>query len=497
MDTQNIEHTISIRLRWFGVIMVVMASLLSPSHATTFTVTNLNDSGAGSLRQAVLDANALTGDDTITFQSGLSGTILLTGGELAITGNLTVNGPGANILAISANHTSRIINTTFPTIGTVTLSGLRFKDGNAASGGAIYNYLCNLTVTNSTLSGNSASGGGGGGIYSILGNLTVTNSTLSGNSASGGGGGIHSISNLTVTNSTLSGNSATDHGGGIYNDGGTLIITNSTLSGNSAVLNGGGIANYGALSLGNALVAGNSASVGTDIANFVSFTSKGHNLFGENGNSGLYGANPVNSDLFLSGSIRTAIGPLTYNGGPTPTHLPVASSLAINHGNNALIPPGVTTDQRGYARIANGTVDIGAVEVSPLSPYNPIHSDLDGNGTDDLAGLTAAGGIYYSTNLSTWTNITGVLAQLVVGDFNGDGRADLAGLTSAGGIYYSTNLATWNYIPGQLNKLVAGNFNGDTYDDLAGLTNAGQIYYSTNLNTWTNIPGTLSALAEH
>jgi hypothetical protein len=90
-----------------------------------------------------------------------------------------------------------------------------------------------------------------------------------------------------------------------------------------------------------------------------------------------------------------------------------------------------------------------------------------------------------------------VLAQLVVGDFNGDGRADLAGLTSAGGIYYSTNLATWNYIPGQLNKLVAGNFNGDTYDDLAGLTNAGQIYYSTNLNTWTNIPGTLSALAEH
>ena len=385
MDTQNIEHTISIRLRWFGVIMVVMASLLSPSHATTFTVTNLNDSGAGSLRQAVLDANALTGDDTITFQSGLSGTILLTGGELAITGNLTVNGPGANILAISANHTSRIINTTFPTIGTVTLSGLRFKDGNAASGGAIYNYLCNLTVTNSTLSGNSASGGGGG---------------------------IHSISNLTVTNSTLSGNSATDHGGGIYNDGGTLIITNSTLSGNSAVLNGGGIANYGALSLGNALVAGNSASVGTDIANFVSFTSKGHNLFGENGNSGLYGANPVNSDLFLSGSIRTAIGPLTYNGGPTPTHLPVASSLAINHGNNALIPPGVTTDQRGYARIANGTVDIGAVEVSPLSPYNPIHSDLDGNGTDDLAGLTAAGGIYYSTNLSTWTNIPGQLTVL-------------------------------------------------------------------------------------
>jgi hypothetical protein len=128
-----------------------------------------------------------------------------------------------------------------------------------------------------------------------------------------------------------------------------------------------------------------------------------------------------------------------------------------------------------------------------LSP-GAINSDLDGNGTDDLAGLTAAGGIYYSTNLSTWTNITGVLAQLVVGDFNGDGRADLAGLTSAGGIYYSTNLATWNYIPGQLNKLVVGDLNGDGRADLAGLTSTGGIYYSTNLSTWTNITGVLAQL---
>ena len=90
-----------------------------------------------------------------------------------------------------------------------------------------------------------------------------------------------------------------------------------------------------------------------------------------------------------------------------------------------------------------------------------------------------------------------MLAQLVVGDFNGDGRADLAGLTAAGGIYYSTNLATWNYIPGQLNKLIAGNFNGDAYADLAGLTSTGKIFYTTSLSTWINVPGTLSALAEH
>ncbi len=130
---------------------------------------------------------------------------------------------------------------------------------------------------------------------------------------------------------------------------------------------------------------------------------------------------------------------------------------------------------------------------SPLSP-RAINSDLDGNGTDDLAGLTGAGQIFYSTNLATWTHIPGILAQLVTGDLNGDGKADLAGLTSAGGIYYSINLSTWNYIPGLLNQLVAGDFNGDGKADLAGLAGNGQIFYSTNLATWTNIPGVLAQL---
>ena len=62
--------------------------------------------------------------------------------------------------------------------------------------------------------------------------------------------------------------------------------------------------------------------------------------------------------------------------------------------------------------------------------------DLDGNGTADLAGISSAGNIYYSTNLSTWTRIPGTLARLAVGDLNGDGRDDLAGVSSAGNIYW-------------------------------------------------------------
>jgi hypothetical protein len=57
---------------------------------STFTVTNLFDSGPGSLRQAVLSANAHPGADVIDFAHGLHGTIALTSGQLSITGDLTI-----------------------------------------------------------------------------------------------------------------------------------------------------------------------------------------------------------------------------------------------------------------------------------------------------------------------------------------------------------------------------------------------------------------------
>src|SRR5262245_34743698 len=48
-----------------------------PAQATTFTVTNLDDDGAGSLRQAIAAANGAAGADVIDFQAGLNGTIQL------------------------------------------------------------------------------------------------------------------------------------------------------------------------------------------------------------------------------------------------------------------------------------------------------------------------------------------------------------------------------------------------------------------------------------
>ncbi|MCI0358872.1 MAG: hypothetical protein L0211_10370, partial [Planctomycetaceae bacterium] len=77
---------------------------------STFTVLNLADSGHGSLRQAVADANALAGPDVVQFAPNLQGTIALTSGELSITDDLTIAGPGESKLTISGSNGSRIFH---------------------------------------------------------------------------------------------------------------------------------------------------------------------------------------------------------------------------------------------------------------------------------------------------------------------------------------------------------------------------------------------------
>src|SRR5262245_26962843 len=91
--------------RPFRPFLCVLEDRCVPS---TFLVTNFNDAGAGSLRQAVLDANANPGAESIEFAPKLSGTIALSDGQLSITEDLTVVGPGAGVLAVSGNDASRL-----------------------------------------------------------------------------------------------------------------------------------------------------------------------------------------------------------------------------------------------------------------------------------------------------------------------------------------------------------------------------------------------------
>ena len=133
---------------------------LAAAPAAGIEVSNLNDAGAGSLRQAILDANLNPGADVITFQPSVTGTILLTTGEIAITDSVDIQGPGARSLAVDS--TARIFTISGSTSVTVVISGLTLTGGQAAgNGGAIANAGANVTLRFVTVSGNNATAEGG------------------------------------------------------------------------------------------------------------------------------------------------------------------------------------------------------------------------------------------------------------------------------------------------------------------------------------------------
>ncbi len=157
----------------FPLIAVLFLAFIASAQAATFTVTNTNDSGAGSLRQAI---NVAQPDDTITFSDNTNNgavnffdgnphTIALTSSELAINKNLSINGPGANLLTVARSSAAgtpqfRIFFVT--NASSVSLSGLTISNGNSNStGGGIYNYQSRLTINSCAISGNSAVTGGG------------------------------------------------------------------------------------------------------------------------------------------------------------------------------------------------------------------------------------------------------------------------------------------------------------------------------------------------
>src|SRR5882757_6001972 len=307
--------------------------------ANIIIVTNTDDSGPGSLRDAL--AAAVDGD--IIDATGISGTILLTSGELQITHAITINGPGAGSLAIDGNGTFRVFDNL--TSG-VSISGFSITNGSAPgdSGGGVFNE-----------GGNSAT-------------LRLSDCIVSGNSAAFRGGGIvnsgsGTAATLTITNSTISDNSATaNDGGGILNGAAgsalaSVIVSNSTLSDNSATANGGGIYNQGNAQFQVGSTVLNAGSSGENIFNGGQATSLGYNLSSDDGAGILIGTgDQINTDPLL--------GPLQDNGGPTFTHALLPGSPAIDAGDPSFAPP-PSFDQRGpgFDRVSGSRIDIGSFEV--------------------------------------------------------------------------------------------------------------------------------------
>ena len=326
--------SVTIVVTW---VALCLTTGINRVNANTFTVTNTGDNvgvnpapgaGTGTLRQAIIDANATAGADTISFAEGVTGTITLASALPQITHDVTINGPGAGVLTVSGANLYRVFDILSDVTDViVTISGLTISNGKSDSGGGILNGG-KLTLTNSTFSSNSATFVGGG----ILsgGTLTVTNSTFSGNSASRGGaiesvgtGGIDSVRTLTVTNSTFSGNSASS--GGAIESVETLTVTNSTFSGNSG-FQGGGIViipdvfHRGTATVTNSTISGNSADFGGGIYVDISFQKEAtltvtNSTFSSNtatfGGGGIFN----NSMLTVSNSTFSGNSAANYGGG--------------------------------------------------------------------------------------------------------------------------------------------------------------------------------------
>ena len=178
------------------------------------TVTNCNDSGPGSLRQAVAGAS---GGDTVVFNlAPACPQITLTSGPISITTNLTISGPGSTALIVDGDRASNVF-----VVGTgvnVSISGLSVQDGVAVNGGGISNSG-HLAISN----------------VSFVNDLAQPD----GSQAYGGGGAIFNMGSLSISNCVFADDTAVSQGfqtfgGAIDNDPGTLAITQSTFTNDQA-----------------------------------------------------------------------------------------------------------------------------------------------------------------------------------------------------------------------------------------------------------------------
>jgi parallel beta-helix repeat protein len=372
------------------------------AHATVSdTVTTLADSGPGSLRAAILDANS-GGGGTITFQSGLTGTILLASSLPSITAPLTITGPGASAVAIDGASSFRVFYLTTP--DTVTVSGLTLQHSDSAPlavkaggtlladsvavvnnaatnerGGGFYcvgtsGTLSNFTLTNSTVTGNSTPDGGGGG-YAGDCNVTIVSSSIANNQALGDsdGGGLYfrHLGARSIENTTISGNDAADNSGGVYvYQGGPTTISNSTIADNSAVTDAGGISlNGGApLTLVQSTITGNTVT-----APARSSSAGGLYLLGGTAVAGASSSNTANaSDVNASSAGEVSIVGTILWGNSDPS------------------------DQNSFDIASGGTAGTVSSDHSLLGTHEPVITvtDLGGTltGVDPMLGALANNG---------------------------------------------------------------------------------------------------------
>lgn len=372
-STQNVAKP-------FGIALLsLLFSLAAPAApAAILTVNNTNDTGAGSLRRTIQNAHS---GDTINFS--VTGVITLTSGQLSVTKNLTVIGPGATGLAISGNNSSRVFE--IRSNANVGITGLTIRDGRSPAGavpggkgedgGGIHNSGT-LTLNACAIAGNAAgsggssastrgarggNGGAGGGMFNS-GTLTLKNCTLSFNS--GGSGGVGHYPERSFGNRGGDGGA----GGAIYN-GGVLTLIGCTFGSNRGGRglylagsggHGGGIYNTNILAITACTFSDNSGGNG------------GPNYRGAPGTRGYGGG--ISTLASASATLRNSLVALNSVGAGSGPHSLVSdlSGSFISEGHNLI---GQADGSIGLTTGINGDL-VGSTN----APINPKLGPLQNNG---------------------------------------------------------------------------------------------------------------------
>ena len=475
-----------------GSVPVGTIGTISVAITNQYVVTNLNNSGVGSLRSVVGIANAQAGPGIVTFQTGLSGVINLTTGEILISDSVQINGPGASVITVSGaalpSATNRIFNVNGAGILDVGITGLTLSNGkiNVGNGGAILNTDENLTLTGVIVSSNTSTAGSGGGVSSAGGTLTIDNSLFTGNTANGGGfanggGAVYSFGTVVIQNSILDSNVASSAGGGLFTQS-NATITGSTLSGNTAAFGAGFFQFGGTATVQNSTITGNAATSGGGAAyQYMASTTTFTNSIVTTNSAFSGGGVQVfqAGTLTIAGSTVAGNTAKTIGGGLS---MPAGGTLSIVNstlsGNSAAGTgvAGAITNGVGGGLYFGGSVAAGGATIS--------NSTISGNGSPAGRG---AGLNFNSTGLvnirnstitnNSGTNGGGIASNLAGGTFNfvstaiaknnGGFRADL--LIAAGTI--TANNSAIGEVPFGLVVVGANNktgFPGNPLDPLLG-----------------------------
>lgn len=360
-------------------------------------VTNADDLGPGSLRQAIADAAS---GDEIIFSAELVGqTISLSSGQLVIDKNLAITGPGSDSLSISGSHSSRIFDVQAGI--SATISGLTVSEGvggsngggiwtgpgafltinhvvikgNSATdnGGGLYNSSgATAKIMNSTISGNEVLGDlspNGGGLYNAGGVVLIEESVISDNKATRGGGIWNTgAGKMEIHRTAVTENVATSEGGGIYNNN-KLSITSSTISGNEAVLEGGGIKSRGSdtLDIVNSTISGNKSDRAGGLLNETFGTAVIRNSTIYRNQSVLPGAGIGNDETAKIFIYSTIVASNIENGSVHSDMLDLGS-IASN-GFNFIGNGDARDDVVGSNRFDRLLTDFVGFNVFPLDPF--------------------------------------------------------------------------------------------------------------------------------